>query len=71
MKYIIFSLSFIAAALSFTACDPLSMTPSIEVKYSLEFSKTDILDQLEVELTGVRARQTTLDGEEVIRSVNI
>lgn len=69
MKYFIFSLCFLAAALSFTACDPIDMDMNADVEYYIEFSKTDVLDQLELNFSGARAHQTTLDGQEALRTV--
>ncbi|MEL6843280.1 MAG: hypothetical protein AAFP02_08695, partial [Bacteroidota bacterium] len=69
MKYFIFSLCFLAASLSFTSCDPLELDTNADVEYFIEFSKTDVLDQLELNFSGARAHQTTLDGQESIRTV--
>ncbi|MEL7531429.1 MAG: hypothetical protein AAFN10_08990 [Bacteroidota bacterium] len=67
MKYLILSLSFVAALFTFTSCDPIDL--NAQVDYYLEFTDSDQVDLLEFNLVGARALQITEDGSESIRSV--
>ncbi|MEM6343717.1 MAG: hypothetical protein AAF927_07540 [Bacteroidota bacterium] len=67
MKYLILSLSFLAALITFSACEPISL--NADVDYYLEFTDSKQVDQLGFSFTGARALQVFEDGSEAIRTV--
>ncbi|MFK7922049.1 MAG: hypothetical protein AB8H47_08835 [Bacteroidia bacterium] len=67
MKYLILTLSFVAAIFTFTACEPVDLNSQVD--YYISFSESDKVDQLAFSFSGARAHQVNTDGSESFRTV--
>lgn len=67
MKYLIFTLSFVATIFTFTACQQIDL--NAQVDYYIDFTETDKLDQLDFHFSGARANQLNTDGSETIHTI--